>query len=110
VRKERKGYSAGEKVAILRRHLLDKVPVVFPEGDNDKILHAALCWRRESQFRVLLGDSAVIHSRTAVLGQILGRRLVREDYVRELFPCANAEGSRLSKHAPCSRTGMSAPP
>jgi phosphotransacetylase len=30
------------------------------------------CWRRESQFRVLLGDSAVIHSRTAVLGLTLG--------------------------------------
>ena len=27
MRKERKHYSAEEKVAILRRHLLDKVPV-----------------------------------------------------------------------------------
>jgi hypothetical protein len=40
MRKERKHYTAEEKVAILRRHLLDKVPVSdgrqlkFPAGDN----------------------------------------------------------------------------
>lgn len=32
MKKERNNYTAQEKVAILRRHLLDKVPVPAPTG------------------------------------------------------------------------------
>ena len=94
--------------------------VVFPEGDNDKILRAAHCLLEERiAIPVLLGDPAIIHTRAAVLGTDPGRdedhrsrrsRWYAKTMSRNSSACANAGGSRLSKRAPCSRTGMSWPP
>jgi malate dehydrogenase (oxaloacetate-decarboxylating)(NADP+) len=75
--------------------------VVFPEGENDKILRAAHHLLEESiAVPVLLGDSNVIHTRAAVLGVCLGNvRIidpaavaVREDYVEELFALRQRRG------------------
>ena len=75
--------------------------VVFPEGDDDKILRAAHCLLEEKiAIPVLLGDSAVIHTRAATLGLTLGaariidpaRSLLREDYVDELFRLRQRRG------------------
>src|SRR5689334_15370713 len=64
--------------------------VVFPEGDNDRILRAAHCLLEEGiAIPMLLGDPAIIRTRAAVLGLTLGEikivdpavSLVREDYV-----------------------------
>jgi malate dehydrogenase (oxaloacetate-decarboxylating)(NADP+) len=75
--------------------------VVFPEGDDDKILRAAHCLLEEKiAIPVLLGDSAVIHTRAATLGLTLGaariidpaRSLLRDDYAEELFRLRQRRG------------------
>jgi malate dehydrogenase (oxaloacetate-decarboxylating)(NADP+) len=75
--------------------------VVFPEGDDDKILRAAHCLLEEKiAIPVLLGDSAVIHTRAATLGLTLGaariidpaRSSLREDYAEELFRLRQRRG------------------
>jgi malate dehydrogenase (oxaloacetate-decarboxylating)(NADP+) len=75
--------------------------VVFPEGDDDKILRAAHCLLEEKiAIPVLLGDSAVIHTRAVTLGLTLGaariidpaRSLLREDYAEELFRLRQRRG------------------
>ena len=75
--------------------------VVFPEGDNDKILRAAHCLLEEGiAIPVLLGDPAIIHARAAELGLTLGEIriidpaiwLMREDYVQELFRLRQRRG------------------
>ena len=75
--------------------------VVFPEGDNDRILRAAHCLLEEGiAIPMLLGDPAIIRTRAAVLGLTLGEikivdpavSLVREDYVQELFRLRQRRG------------------
>src|ERR1700687_3293930 len=75
--------------------------VVFPEGDDDKILRAAHCLLEEKiAIPVLLGDSAVIHTRAATLGLTLGaariidpaRSLLHDDYAEELFRLRQRRG------------------
>src|SRR6476661_9244624 len=75
--------------------------VVFPEGDNDRILRAAHCLLEEGiAIPILLGDPAIIRTRAAVLGLTLGEikivdpavSLVREDYVQELFRLRQRRG------------------
>jgi malate dehydrogenase (oxaloacetate-decarboxylating)(NADP+) len=80
--------------------------VVFPEGDNDKILRAAHCLLEDKiAVPVLLGDPATIHTRAAVLGLTLGdvriidpgTSLVRENYVEELFRLRQRRGVTLAE-------------
>jgi malate dehydrogenase (oxaloacetate-decarboxylating)(NADP+) len=80
--------------------------VVFPEGDNDKILRAAHCLLEEGiAIPVLLGDPEVVRTRAAVLGLTLGevriidpsRSSVREDYVQELFRLRQRRGVTLAE-------------
>jgi transposase len=52
MRKERKHYTAEEKVAILRRHLLDKVPV------SDLCEELGLQWRWRWRYR----SDSLMHS------------------------------------------------
>lgn len=80
--------------------------VVFPEGENDKILRAAQHLLEEQiAVPVLLGDSNLIHTRAAVLGLCLGEAriiepalvAVREDYVDELFRLRQRRGVSRSE-------------
>ena len=80
--------------------------VVFPEGENDKILRAAHHLLEENiAVPVLLGDCNVIHTRAAVLGLSLGdvriidpsSVAVREDYVDELFALRQRRGITRSE-------------
>ena len=83
--------------------------VVFPEGDNDKILRAAHCLLEEGiAIPVLLGDPAIIHTRAADVGTDPGRgedhrsrrcRWCAKTMSRNSSVCANAEVSPLSKRA-----------
>ena len=75
--------------------------VVFPEGENERVLRAAQMLLEEKiAVPILLGDPAVIHSRTVVLGLSLGdvrtldpaTTLPREDYVEELFRLRQRRG------------------
>jgi malate dehydrogenase (oxaloacetate-decarboxylating)(NADP+) len=78
--------------------------VVFPEGENDKILRAAHSLLEDGiAIPLLLGDPAFIHSRAGVLGLTLGdvkildpaTSLVRDDYVQELFRLRQRRGVTL---------------
>jgi len=80
--------------------------VVFPEGDNDKILRAAhILLEDKIANPVLLGEPATIHTRAAVLGLTLGdvriidpgTSLVREHYVQELFRLRQRRGVTLAE-------------
>src|SRR6185503_907322 len=80
--------------------------VVFPEGDNDKILRAAhILLEDKIAIPVLLGEPATIHTRAAVLGLTLGdvriidpgASLVREHYVQELFRLRQLRGVPLAE-------------
>ena len=80
--------------------------VVFPEGDNDKILRAAhILLEDKIAIPVLLGEPATIHTRAAVLGLTLGdvriidpgTSLVREHYVQELFRLRQRRGVTLAE-------------
>jgi malate dehydrogenase (oxaloacetate-decarboxylating)(NADP+) len=80
--------------------------VVFPEGDNDKILRAAHCLLEDKiAIPVLLGEPATIHTRAAILGLTLGdvriidpgTSPVREHYVQELFRLRQRRGVTLAE-------------
>lgn len=80
--------------------------VVFPEGENEKILHACHCLLEEGiALPILLGNSAIIHSKAAELGlDVDGARIVdptesplRERYVEELFCLRQRRGVTLSE-------------
>jgi len=80
--------------------------VVFPEGDNEKILRAAHALLEEGiAIPVLLGDPAIIHTRAAIHGLTLGKArildpatsLVRENYVQELFRLRQRRGVTLTE-------------
>ncbi|MGC2183578.1 MAG: NADP-dependent malic enzyme [Terriglobales bacterium] len=80
--------------------------VVFPEGDNDRILRAAHCLLDEGiAIPVLLGDPVIIHARAAGLGLTLGDvriidpagSSVHEDYVQELYRLRQRRGVTLAE-------------
>ncbi len=80
--------------------------VVFPEGENDKILRACHCLTEEKiASPILLGNHAVIDAKAAELGVDLGGiRIVdpntsslRDAYSRELFQLRQRRGVTLSE-------------
>jgi len=98
----------GHEVARMIIHKAQAKPkqVVFPEGDNDKVLRAAHCLLEDHiAIPVLLGDSAVIYTRAAVLGLTLGEvriidpatSLVRDHYVQELFRLRQRHGVTVAE-------------
>src|SRR5271165_5996926 len=80
--------------------------VVFPEGDNEKILRACHAILEEKiALPILLGNPAIIHAKTAELGlQLKGAPIVdpassplRERYIRELFRLRQRRGVTLNE-------------
>jgi malate dehydrogenase (oxaloacetate-decarboxylating)(NADP+) len=80
--------------------------VVFPEGDNEKILRACHSLMEEKiAVPILLGNAAMIHAKTIDLGLDLdGVQIVdpaasslRESYVQELFRLRQRRGVTLSE-------------
>ena len=80
--------------------------VVFPEGENDKILHAAHCLIEEKiAFPILLGDSVKINTKAGELGlDLKDAKIVdprnshyRERYTYELFQLRQRRGVTLSE-------------
>ena len=80
--------------------------VVFPEGENDKILHAAHCLLEEKiAFPILLGDAVKINTKAGELGlDLTEARIVdprnshyRERYTYELFQLRQRRGVTLSE-------------
>jgi malate dehydrogenase (oxaloacetate-decarboxylating)(NADP+) len=80
--------------------------VVFPEGDNEKILRACHCLVEEKIGQpVLLGSSAAIHTKAAELGvDLQGMTIVdpiesplREVYIQELFRLRQRRGVTLDE-------------
>jgi len=80
--------------------------VVFPEGDNEKILRA--CHRLVEEniaIPILLGNAEVIHKKVPELGlDLRGARIVdpsrftdRERYVQELFRLRQRRGATMSE-------------
>ena len=83
--------------------------VVFPEGENEKILRAMPldCWTRKSRTPILLGNAATIRAKAAELG-VGSERLqivdpatspLREAISRNCSVCGSAAGSRSRKRA-----------
>jgi malate dehydrogenase (oxaloacetate-decarboxylating)(NADP+) len=80
--------------------------VVFPEGDNDKILRACHTLLEERIAEpILLGNAASIQKKTAELGlDLTGARMVdpataplREQYIRELYRLRQRRGITLTE-------------
>lgn len=80
--------------------------VVFPEGENEKILRACHCLLEEKiASPVLLGNPAVIQAKSSELGlDLKGVRIVdpaqsplRESYVQELFVLRQRRGMTLTE-------------
>jgi malate dehydrogenase (oxaloacetate-decarboxylating)(NADP+) len=79
--------------------------VVFPEGENDKVLHACHCLLEEKiASPILLGDAVKINSKASELGldlthaQVIDPRTsaCRERYVYELFQLRQRRGVTLN--------------
>ena len=99
------------KVHELARMMIHKAQtkpkqVVFPEGDNEKILRAAHCLLEEKiALPILLGSPDVIRAEALQLGLDLGNaRIVqpenhplRESYIQELFHLRQRRGVTLSQ-------------
>ena len=80
--------------------------VVFPEGENDKILHACHCLLEEKiASPILLGDAIKINTKVNELGlDLSGAQIIdprtssqRERYVYELFQLRQRRGVTLSE-------------
>ncbi len=80
--------------------------VVFPEGDNEKILRAChSIWEEKIATPILLGNAAVIRAKTTELGLDLGQAKIvdpetsplRENYIQELFRLRQRRGVTLSE-------------
>src|SRR5450755_4193021 len=80
--------------------------VVFPEGDNEKILRACHSILEEKiATPILLGNAATIHAKTAELGLDLEHAQIvdpassplRESYIQELFRLRQRRGVTLSE-------------
>ena len=96
------------EVARMMVHKAQAQPkhVVFPEGDNEKILRACHTLVEENiAVPILLGDPSVIHENILELGLDLhGIRIVdpansplREQYIQELFRLRQRRGMTLSE-------------
>ena len=91
------------RMMIQKAQLKPKL-VVFPEGENEKILRACH-WLVEEKIAspILLGNPAVIEAKTSDLGlDITGARIVdrakselRESYIRELFALRQRRGMTI---------------
>jgi len=86
--------------------------VVFPEGENEKILRACHALLEEKiALPILVGNAATIQAKEAELElDLTGVRVVdpaesplREAYIQELFRCGSAGESRSLRRA-CSST------
>ena len=93
------------RMMILRAQAKPKL-VVFPEGDNEKILRACHQILDEKiATPILIGNPAIIHAKTAELGLDLGKaRIVdpaasplRESYIQELYRLRQRRGVTLSE-------------
>jgi malate dehydrogenase (oxaloacetate-decarboxylating)(NADP+) len=80
--------------------------VVFPEGDNEKILRACHSILEEKiATPILIGNAAIIHAKTAELGlDLKGAEIVdpalsplRERYIQELFRLRQRRGVTLNE-------------
>jgi len=80
--------------------------VVFPEGDNEKILRACHQILEEKiATPILVGNAAIIHAKTAELGLDLGQAQIvdpaasprRESYIQELYRLRQRRGVTLSE-------------
>ena len=80
--------------------------VVFPEGDNDKVLRAAHALLEEGiAIPILLGKAEAIHAQAAELALDLkgvktvdiGRSRLRESYIQELFRLRQRRGVTLTE-------------
>jgi malate dehydrogenase (oxaloacetate-decarboxylating)(NADP+) len=80
--------------------------VVFPEGDNDKILRACHTILEEKIAKpILLGNAATIHAKTAALGLDLKDAQIvdpatsplRERYIQELYQLRQRRGVTLTE-------------
>jgi len=79
--------------------------VVFPEGDNEKILRACHAIMEEKiATPILIGNAGTIHSKTAELGLDLQAQIVdpatsplREGYIQELFRLRQRHGVTLTE-------------
>ncbi len=80
--------------------------VVFPEGDNEKILRACHQILDEKiATPILVGNAAIIHAKTAELGLDLGQAQIvdpvasplRESYIQELYRLRQRRGVTLSE-------------
>jgi malate dehydrogenase (oxaloacetate-decarboxylating)(NADP+) len=96
------------EVARMMVHKAQAYPrqVVFPEGDNEKILRACHTLVEESiAVPILLGNARAIHNNIAELGlDLRGVRIVdpsdsclRERYIQELFRLRQRRGMTLSE-------------
>ncbi len=93
------------RMMIQKAQLKPKL-VVFPEGENDKILRACH-WLLEEKIAspILLGNPAVIEAKTSDLGlDLTGARVVdpakselRGGYIQELFTLRKRRGMTLSE-------------
>jgi len=93
------------RMMILRAQAKPK-HVVFPEGDNDKILRACHNILEEKIAKpILLGNAATIHAKTAELGLDLKDAQIvdpaasplRERYIQELFRLRQRRGVTLTE-------------
>ncbi len=80
--------------------------VVFPEGDNDKILRACHTILEEKiAMPILIGKTATIHAKIAELGIDLGQAKIvdpadsplRESYIQELYRLRQRRGVTLTE-------------
>ncbi len=93
------------RMMIQKAQLKPKL-VVFPEGENEKILRACH-WLVEEKIAspILLGNPAVIEAKTTELGlDLTGARIVdpakselRKSYIQELFTLRKRRGMTLSE-------------
>ena len=91
---------------MVQRAQLKPKQVVFPEGENEKILRACH-WLLEEKIAspILLGNPAVIEAKTSDLGlDLTGARIVdpakselRESYIQELFTLRKRRGMTVSE-------------
>ena len=93
------------RMMILRAQAKPKL-VVFPEGDNEKILRACHQILDEKiATPILVGNPAIIHAKTAELGLDLGKAQIvdpaasplRESYIQELYRLRQRRGVTLSE-------------
>ena len=93
------------RMMILRAQAKPKL-VVFPEGDNEKILRACHQILDEKiATPILIGNPAIIHAKTAELGLDLGKAQIvdpaasplRESYIQELYRLRQRRGVTLSE-------------